>query len=82
MFSYSRFAQVTKADEYAEALAGCGPGASRAEAARRGLPIDAGCHAMLVCRIVGGQTRVVDTHEYDKEQLQTTYHVLMQMLTF
>lgn len=47
----------TKADEYAEKITG-------------GLPIDEGCYAMLVCRVVGGLTRVVDTNEFDTDELR------------
>lgn len=48
----------TKADEYAEQITD-------------GLPIDEGCHAMLVCRVVGGLTRLVDTNEFDPDALRT-----------
>lgn len=48
----------TKSDEYAEEITA-------------GLPIDIGCHAMLVCRVVGGLTRLVDTNEFDPEDLRT-----------
>jgi len=47
----------TKADEYAETITG-------------GLPIDEGCQAMLVCRVVGGLCRYVDTNEFDAESLR------------
>lgn len=48
----------TKADEYAEEITS-------------GLPIDIGCHALLVCRAVGGLTRLVDTNEFDPDDLRT-----------
>lgn len=47
----------TKADEYAEEIRG-------------GLPSDEGCYAMLVCRVVGGLCRVVDTNEFDADDLR------------
>eukprot|EP00929_Paragymnodinium_shiwhaense_P121600 TRINITY_DN93896_c0_g1_i1.p1 TRINITY_DN93896_c0_g1~~TRINITY_DN93896_c0_g1_i1.p1 ORF type:complete len:575 (-),score=108.98 TRINITY_DN93896_c0_g1_i1:148-1872(-) len=47
----------TKADEYAEEIHG-------------GLPMDEGCHAMLVCRAMGGLCRVVDTNEFDTNELR------------
>lgn len=47
----------TKADEYAEAIHG-------------GLPSDEGCYAMLVCRVVGGLCRVVDTNEFNADDLR------------
>lgn len=47
----------TKSDEYAEMI-------------EEGLPADVGCHAMLVCRVVGGLCRVVDTNEFDTEELR------------
>ncbi|CAE7185357.1 unnamed protein product [Symbiodinium necroappetens] len=47
----------TKADEYAEEIRG-------------GLPSGEGCHAMLVCRVVGGLCRIVDTNEFDPDDLR------------
>jgi len=47
----------TKSDEYAEEIT-------------KGLPIDVGCYALLVCRVVGGLTRLVDTNEFDTDQLR------------
>eukprot|EP00931_Biecheleriopsis_adriatica_P114892 TRINITY_DN90771_c0_g1_i1.p1 TRINITY_DN90771_c0_g1~~TRINITY_DN90771_c0_g1_i1.p1 ORF type:complete len:587 (-),score=109.32 TRINITY_DN90771_c0_g1_i1:67-1782(-) len=47
----------TKSDEYAEEI-------------REGLNIDIGCHAMLVVRAVGGLCRVVDTNEFDTDDLK------------
>lgn len=47
----------TKSDEYAEVI-------------QEGLPADLGCCAMLVCRVVGGLCRVVDTNEFDTEELR------------
>jgi len=47
----------TKADEYAEEIHG-------------GLKSDEGCHTMLVCRVVGGLCRVVDTNEFDADDLR------------
>lgn len=47
----------TKADEYAEEITD-------------GLPIDQGCHSMLVCRAVGGLSRLVDTNEFDTDELR------------
>eukprot|EP00930_Biecheleria_cincta_P069444 TRINITY_DN5718_c0_g1_i1.p1 TRINITY_DN5718_c0_g1~~TRINITY_DN5718_c0_g1_i1.p1 ORF type:complete len:624 (-),score=58.48 TRINITY_DN5718_c0_g1_i1:234-2105(-) len=47
----------TKADEYAESITG-------------GLPIDEGCYAMLVCRVTGGLCRLVDTNEFDPNELR------------
>jgi len=48
---------VTKADEYASPI-------------EDGLPADIGCCAVLVCRAVGGLCRVVDTNEFDTEELR------------
>jgi hypothetical protein len=47
----------TKADEYSEMISG-------------GLPSDEGCCTMLVCRATGGLVRVVDTNEFDTEELR------------
>lgn len=47
----------TKSDEYSEVIT-------------EGLPMDVGCCAMLVCRVVGGMCRVVDTNEFDTEELR------------
>jgi len=49
---------ATKADEYAEPIVG-------------GLPSDEGLCAMLVCRVAAGLCRVVDTNEFDTEELRT-----------
>lgn len=48
----------TKSDEYAEEIT-------------KGLPIDVGCHAVLICRAVGGLSRLVDTNEFDTDDLRT-----------
>lgn len=48
---------ITKADEYTVPIIG-------------GLPIDEGCCAVLVCRVVGGLCRVVDTNEFDTQALR------------
>lgn len=48
----------TKSDEYAEEI-------------KEGLPIDVGCYALLVCRAVGGLARLVDTNEFDPDDLRT-----------
>lgn len=48
----------TKADEYADVITGS-------------LPADEGCCCMLVCRAVGGMVRLVDTNEFDTEELRT-----------
>lgn len=47
----------TKADEYSSII-------------EEGLPADIGCHTMLVCRVVGGLCRLVDTNEFDTEELR------------
>lgn len=47
----------TKADEYAEPITD-------------GLPLDIGCCSMLVCRVVGGLCRLVDTNEFDTDELR------------
>lgn len=47
----------TKADEYSEPI-------------QDSLPIDEGCHCMLVCRVVGGLCRVVDTNEFNTNELR------------
>eukprot|EP00439_Symbiodinium_sp_Y106_P011072 s2229_g1.t1 len=52
----------TKADEYAEDIRG-------------GLPSDEGCHAMLVCRVVGGLCRIVDPLRQDV--LDGPYHSVL-----
>merc|ERR1711920_904741 len=49
---------ITKADEYTEPIA-------------EGLPTDVGCCAALVCRVVGGLCRLVDTNEFDPNELRT-----------
>jgi len=49
---------ITKADEYADPI-------------EEGLPCDIGCSAVLVCRVVGGLCRLVDTNEFDPGQLRT-----------
>jgi len=49
--------RITKADEYAEVI-------------EKGLPSDIGCCAVLVCRCVGGLSRLVDTNEFDTEELK------------
>jgi len=48
--------RVTKADEYSEMV----------EAGRR----FAGCHTMLVCRVLGGRVQYCDTNEIDPASLQ------------
>lgn len=48
---------VTKADEYSSPI-------------EDGLPADIGCCVLLVCRAVGGLCRVVDTNEFDTEELR------------
>eukprot|EP00927_Polykrikos_kofoidii_P040211 TRINITY_DN34415_c0_g1_i1.p1 TRINITY_DN34415_c0_g1~~TRINITY_DN34415_c0_g1_i1.p1 ORF type:complete len:527 (+),score=90.87 TRINITY_DN34415_c0_g1_i1:201-1781(+) len=48
---------ITKADEYATPIT-------------NGLDIDIGCCVAIVCRVVGGDTRIVDTNEFDVEELR------------
>jgi len=48
---------ATKADEYASPI-------------EEGLPADIGCCVLLVCRVLGGLCRVVDTNEFDTEELR------------
>lgn len=48
---------ATKADEYSSVI-------------EKGLPADIGCCTLLVCRVVGGLCRVVDTNEFDTEELR------------
>lgn len=49
--------RITKADEYCDEI-------------EEGLPSDIGLHAVLVCRVVGGLCRLVDTNEFDPAQLR------------
>jgi len=51
----------TKADEYCDVIKDDG----------KALPIDVGCCAMLVCRAVGGFSRLVDSNEFDTTELRT-----------
>eukprot|EP00747_Dinoflagellata_sp_TGD_P197820 gnl/TRDRNA2_/TRDRNA2_69655_c1_seq1.p1 gnl/TRDRNA2_/TRDRNA2_69655_c1~~gnl/TRDRNA2_/TRDRNA2_69655_c1_seq1.p1 ORF type:complete len:339 (-),score=44.42 gnl/TRDRNA2_/TRDRNA2_69655_c1_seq1:83-994(-) len=48
---------ITKADEYGVPITG-------------GLPLDEGCCSALLCRVVGGICRVVDTNEFDTDELR------------
>eukprot|EP00928_Gymnodinium_smaydae_P042641 TRINITY_DN28687_c0_g1_i1.p1 TRINITY_DN28687_c0_g1~~TRINITY_DN28687_c0_g1_i1.p1 ORF type:complete len:595 (+),score=116.98 TRINITY_DN28687_c0_g1_i1:176-1960(+) len=49
---------ITKADEYSDIIT-------------RGLPMDEGCCAVLVCRVVGGLCRLVDTNEFDTDEIRS-----------